>query len=521
METATTIHTSAKAQVVTAQTAYEPKGIAAALNRFFHFKERGSTMSQEITAGISVFFLSACVLLMNTRIIGQALGADNAGYCGIYLAATIASFFGSLLIGLVCHLPLIQTASLGLSTAFVSLLGAGDGLTYQNLLAIAFISSVVYAAVVSIPAVRKCVYGALPAPVRKALPVGMGLYILFFALKDSGIISLSSGSVSVVTMSEMNSGMVKVGAIAAIVGALVCCICYRARKYVSAPVFYGLVMGLVSFYVVGLVIGFSQIFSVNRAYITVGAENMYTIVAGWQGLELGSVFTKGFDFSAYTGNVVELLVKSVLTFFFMSMYESEANIAGAALYNEGISEDKETTGRVLLCSAVTSAVGSVFGALPVTVAKQSAAASQDGGRSGLTSVTASVCYLLSMFTWFIFALLASYTATVSDYGHATSNSYAEYALAAFAVVDGVMFFVGMMLMKGAAKVNYNDADEFLPFFATVAAFSCTQNVVYGVAAGLLVYVITRLFSFDKKTIKSIGVPTAVLTALLVAVLAVL
>ncbi len=142
----------------------------------------------------------------------------------------------------------------------------------------------------------------------------------------------------------------------------------------------------------------------------------------------------------------------------------------------------------------------------------------DGGRTGLSSVVASIGFIAAMFTWAFFALMATYTATVSDYGHATSNSYAEYALAVFAIADGVMLFVGIMMMKGMGGIDAGRLDEIIPFAATVAGIALTQNIVYGVAAGMILWVVLKLFSFKLEEIKSIGVPSASLTAVLIAVL---
>lgn len=501
-------------------TEYKPKGLAAILNKFFKFAERGGTMKGEICAGISVFLVSICVLLMNTRIIGEAVGADNAGYCGIYMAAAIVSFIGSLAIGLVARLPLIQTTSLGLTTTFISLMGAGNGLTYQNLLAISFIGSIIYALLVSLPVVKNFVQKALPEPIRKALPVGMGLYIVFFALKDCGIVSVNaSGVFTLMSISDLTNKMAVMGAVAAVVAAIACFALYRLKKYVSAPVLYGLIIGIIVFYVGGLIVGFSLIFSVNRAYIAVGAENMFTIAAGFNGLEFGSVFTKGFDFSAYKGNVGQLFVYAMLAVCFMSMYETDANTHAVALYNDTMSLDEKSMGKVFMVNSATNVIAPIFGSMPVTVAKQSSIAAHDGGKSGLTSVVASIGYLVAMFTWIFFALLASYTAVVSDYGHATSNSYAEYAQATFAVIDGIMIFVGIMMMKGISGIDYKDMSELIPFIGTIAIFVCTQNIVYGVAAGLILFVIAKLLTFDVKEIKSIGIPTSVLTVIMILILA--
>lgn len=493
---------------------------AAALDRFFKISERGSTIGREIGAGISVFLVSVCVLLMETRIIGEATGADNAAYCGIYLAATLVSFIGTLLIGLVARLPLIQTSSLGLSTAFIAYLGADNGLTYQNLLAISFIAAIIYVLLVSTPVVKKFIHNALPAPVRKALPVGVGLYVIFFALADSGLVSVTQDGVFTLVGAGSagdGSAMYLLGVIAMAVTTLACFIFYKMKNKVSTPVMFGLFVGLIVFYVAALITGFSLVFSVNRAYIAAGAENMYTIAAGFSGLDIGSVFTSGFDFSSYTGNVGQLVVYGILTFFLMSMYESEAGV-GAIYLATDTEGDFKTLNRALMCNAVTNIIAPIFGSMPVTVGKQSAVAAHDGGRTGLSSVITSVGFILAMFTWALFALLATYTATVSEYGHATSNSYAEYAQAVFAIVDGVMIFVGIMMMKGIGGIDGGRLEELVPFAATAAGIAFTQNIVYGVAAGMILWCIIKLFSFKLEEIKGIGLPSASLTAVLIVVL---
>lgn len=494
--------------------------VAAALDKFFKISERGSTIGREIGAGISVFLVSVCVLLMQTRMIGEATNADNAAYCGIYMAATIVSFIGTLAVGLIARLPLMQTSSLGLSSAFIAYLGAGNGLTYQNLLAISFISAILYAALVSVPVVKKFLHNALPAPVRKALPVGIGLYVIFFALTDSGFLSVSEDGVFTLLSAGSagdGSAMYLLGVVAMIVTVLACFIFYKLRNKISTPVMFGLFVGIMVFYVAALITGFSLVFSVNRAYIAVGAENMYTIAAGFSGLDIGSVFTEGFNFSAYTGNIGKLFVYGLLTFFLMSMYESEASIAAVGLAADSEVEFK-TLNRALICNAATNVIAPIFGAMPVTIGKQSAVAAHDGGRTGLSSVVTSIGFIIVMFTWALFALMATYTATVSEYGHATSNSYAEYAQAVFAIADGVMIFVGIMMMKGMGGIDGGKLDEIIPFAATVAGIALTQNIVYGVAAGVILWVIFKLFSFKLDEIKSIGVPSASLTAVLVVVL---
>lgn len=505
----------------TSEKEYQPKGLAKVLNKFFHFKEKGSTMSKEVWAGIAVFLLSVVVLLMNTRIIAEAVDADSAAYCGIYLAAAIMAFLGSLAIGLIARLPLVQVSSLGLSSSFIALIGADNGLTYQNLLAVSFISAIIYTVLVSVPVVKKFLFESLPSPVRKALPVAMGIFIILYALSDIGVLSVSStGTFNTIAIGDLSNSMYILGAVAAVVAAVITFALILIKKHVSHPVFFGILCGAIAFYVGGLVLGFTLVYSVNRAYIVAGAENMYTIAAGFGGLDFGSVFTSGFDFSAYTGSVGQLFVYGILTFMFMSMYESEGNMRAAALYNDSLdADDFKTVNTMLTVNAVTNLVAPIFGSMPLTVGKASPAAAHDGGKSGLTAVVASIGFLIACFIWVFFALLATYTATVTDYGHATSNSYAEYAQATFAFIDGVMIIIGLFSFKAIGQIDASDMSQLLPFAAVIVGVVATSNIVFAVAFGVFAYVLCKLLTFDVKKILSIGIPTCVLTVLLIIVLA--
>lgn len=485
--------------------AYEPKGIARVLDRFFRFKERRSTMKKEVIAGLSAFLISVCVLLVNTRLIGEQLAADGAGYAGTYLAATLVAFVGTMVIGFVSNLPLVQVSGLGMTSSVIAMLGAGNGLTYYNMLAVTFVGAIVYAVVMAVPASRKFVMDALPEPVRKALPVGMGLYLISYAVERSGMLDI------VGVTSNAPSGAIGAVAIAAALVSAAAVVIYKKLRF-AHPYLYGLLTGVLVYYVLGVIFAFNTVFSVNRGYIALGAENMYTIALGFSGLKFGEVFTSGFDFSAYTGNVVMLFVGGALTFFFMGMYGSEASVGATAL--EGAVSDEKSKGRALLVNAATNIVAPVLGSAPVSVGSQSAAAAGDGGRTGLTSVTCGVGYLVAMFTWLFFALLATYTATVSEYGHATSNSFAEYAMAGFALTDGVMFALGLFMMKGIRDLKSGHIDELVPFVATAAIFAVTRNIVMAVTAGVVAYVILKLLSFKVDTIKGIGIPTAVLAVVL-------
>ncbi len=458
-------------------------------------------------------FVSVCALFMNLQIVTKAF-SGNIPYCGLYLAATLTAFAGTLLLGLLCNLPLVQTASLSLSTVLISTLGAGTGLTYENLLAVSFISAVIYLALMLIPQAKKFVYSLLPGSVRKALPVTMGLYVAYIALANMGLLD----GLALADLSNAAQGGASVAPylrLCAMAGVItIAAVLLLKKRRVSVPMLNGLVWGLLVFFLIAAVGGdllFGNVFAQNRIWVGINPDKlgeMYTIARGFRELELGAVVTKGFDFSAYIaagGNVAMLFIQGVLTFLFVGMYESEASVLGANADNQLLDDDgyESASGRILLANAITNAAAPILGAAPVSVGKQSAVATEDGGRTGLTSVVCAIGYLIAAFTWLPFALLSAYNASVPEYGHA-GYVFPNVIQAGFQAVDGVMLLAGLGMLRGARKLEGMDWDEMVSFGATVAVGVFSQNIAYGVAAGVLVFALAKLFSFQSVELKKAG-----------------
>lgn len=490
------------------------------LEKFFHLSDRGTSVGQEVKAGISVFLISVCALFMNIQIIMEAY-SGNIPYCGIYLGATITAFVGTLILGFLCNLPLVQTSSLGMSTILISMMGVDSGLTYANLLAVTFVAAVVYLVVMVIPATRKFVFHLIPDSVRKALPAAMGLYIAYVALEKMGITSgmglaaFSDDAMGGATIAPYMRLCVFAGLIAFAL------VLFNKKRKAETPVFTGLYVALLIFFLIAAVAGgiaFNYVFTQNRIWVGVNPDKlgeMYTIGVGLGELSIGEVFKSGFDFSAFTaagGNVAGLFVRGILMFLFLGVYESEAAVLGAE-ENGGIipgtEEEKEAdyekaAGKFLLANAITNVIAPIFGAAPVSVAKQSSAASADGGKTGLTSVVCAIGYLIAMFTWIPFVILATYTASVPEYGHA-GFVFPNVIKAGFQIVDAIMLVLGLMMLKSVKKMADASASEWAAYGTTIVMTLFTQNFAYGVAAGVIVSVFLSLVSFKKKEIQSVKV----------------
>lgn len=484
------------------------------LDKVFHFTERGSSLGSEIGAGVSAFFIAVCALVMNTQIIGQAYG----NYAGSYLAVTLICLVGTVLLGVVCNLPLVQSAHMGLSAVLISMLGVDTGLTYANLMAVTFVAAVLYLAVVLTPA-KKLLVDALPDGVKKALPVGVGLYVALTALKNAGILNAAGTVTHASDLTILNTYYFWLMIAAVLVFVLLKA--FGRRKPALAT--FGILIGCMW---VGGILFFMEQFIGGQTAATVVYERInlvvatdgaspYNIGAGLQSLHIGELFTQGFDFSGYTGNVPLLFIQGVLTFLCLGLYTNLGSVKGAAAAGEydGREYASKAEGKALAVGAAMNVVAPVLGASPTSIGTQSAVGTTDGGRTGLTSLTAALGFLIAAFSWIFIMLFATGTHGVGMWIEATETKLAAYVQDTFVFADLIMALVGASMLKGFRALDASKLTETVPFAAAVIGAGLMGNIALGVALGCVSYVICKAAGKDRR---ELTIPSLVLGAVMLA-----
>lgn len=543
------------------------------LNKFFHYKDRGGTLKGEIAAGLGMFFMAVCGLFINMQLIAklsisgaytaantQQIAVNGEYYAQTWFLSMIIAFIGSLLIGLVARLPLIQVSGLGISTVLVSMIGIETGLSYYNLLFVCFVSSIVYTVLVITPGVKQFIFRALPEPVRKALPAAAGLLMSWIAIQLTGIINLGTSNISIygagsnglldnenvllsggVALSRYSYSSDKyhplllIGTIAVIFTVV---LFLAVRQRVKRPYFISLMGGTFFFLAVSIAV---VCFDWNTKKFTldslwgrlwmVGSEDaMQThLSAMFRSFSFTRVLTKGSDFSAYTqagGNVVLLFAMGILTFLLLNMYESQAVLQTVSketkIFDSG---EQKGVQKALFCNALINIAAPLIGAAPASIGKESVAAVKDGAKSGLASVVASIGFLISIFVWivpFIFATAFSYNISFNLYGH-YGTVMQLMAETGFVVADIMMVLVGLSMAAGCMDISWKSIEETAPFAMTVAGTFLLSNLAAGAALGTIVYVLVTLTARKNEKesrglIARIGVPQLVWCAVSAALL---
>lgn len=162
------------------------------MEKFFKLKENNTTVKTEIAAGVTTFMTMAYILAVNPSILGDA-GMDTTA---VLLATALASFIGTTIMALYANLPFALSAGMGLNAYLAYTVVLGQGISWQTALFAVFIEGLIFI-LLSATNVREAIFNAIPLPLKRAVSVGIGLFIAFIGLQNAGLAVDSSTLVTI------------------------------------------------------------------------------------------------------------------------------------------------------------------------------------------------------------------------------------------------------------------------------------------------------------------------------------
>ena len=458
------------------------------MKKLFKLNENGTTVRTEIMAGITTFFAMVYILMVNANMFANPFGDGTnilgVSYGAIYIATAISAVVGTLLIGLLSNLPLAQASGMGLNAFFVYTVCVGFGMTYANALFLVLIDGIVFI-LLTVTGLRKKIFNAIPKAVRAAIPAGIGLFIAFLGLQNAKIVIPSTstgvtlGSFNLLVDGSWASIMPMVVTIVSVLA-----IAIMSKKNVKGAVLIGILGGTGLYYLLGLTV---PDFYANFA-IDLGSPFKAFEEFGTQAF--GKVFTEGWNFSAFaeahgTTNLIITIVTTSLAFCMVDMFDTIGTLYGACARGNMLTEEGEipNMNRAMLADAVATST--------VTTFVESSAGVAEGGRTGLSSVVTAILFLAAMFLSPIAQLIPS------------------------CATAAALIYVGVLMISCVKEIDWHSAEIAVPAFLTLAMMPFSYNISYGIAFGLISYLVINLFTGKVKEIK---VGTWVITLLFIAML---
>lgn len=422
------------------------------LEKVFKLQEKGTTVKTEILAGITTFLAMAYILAVNPAMLSETgMSAE-----GVFLATALSSAIATLMMGLVANYPVALSAGMGVNALFTYTICFQMGLSYQGALACVFVSGIIFV-IISITGIRKMVIDAIPAQLKLAIGAGIGFFIAFIGLKNAGII-VSSEATSV-ALGNLTDPTV----ILAVFGILVTIL--LLTKKVPAAVFYGLLLTAIVGIVAGL-LGVQGMPQLPTAIVSVDFD-----------FSLIGAFASGFN-ELFTHPQCFVAIFSLL---FVDFFDTAGTLVAVANRANLIDENGEVVNveKALLSDSVGTVVGSVLGTSTVTSFVESTSGVEVGGRTGLTAVTTSICFLLAVF----FSPLLSCVTS--------------------AVTAPALVIVGILMAQQLKGIEWDNLIYAASGFMTIIFMILAYSISDGIAIGFITYVVTMVGSRRAKEIKPV------------------
>ncbi|MBP3705919.1 MAG: NCS2 family permease [Clostridia bacterium] len=462
------------------------------MQKLFKLSERGTNVRTEVIAGITTFMAMAYILMVNPGMfadLGIPFGAN-------YIATAISAVIGTVLIGLLANLPLAQASGMGLNAFFVYTVCFGLGFSFSNALLFVLADGVIFV-LLTITGLRRLIFDAIPTALKKAIPVGIGLFIAFLGLQNSGIVIKSTSTgVDLASFNVLGDATFKSIYPMLITVLAVIFIAVLSKLKVKGAIFYSIIGAAVVYYGIGAIIegGFG--------WIDLPSLNPLNAFEDFVDTSFGKVFTDGFNFDAYlavkghsVSGLIIAFVTTALAFCMVDMFDTMGTLYGACrggnllIKNEKGEDEIPNMNKAMLADAIATCTGAACGTSTVTTFVESSAGVAVGGRTGLAALVTAGMFAISLF----FAPIA--------------------ALIPACAYSAALVYVGILMMGSVKDIEWSDPAVALPAFLTLAMMPFTYNISYGIAFGLISYLFIKLFTGK---IKEINIGTWVITILFAA-----
>ena len=428
------------------------------MEKFFKLKEKGTTVSKEIVAGITTFLAMAYILAVNPGML-SAVG-NGMTFPAVFTATAISSAIATLVMALWANLPVALAPGMGLNAFFTFTVCMGMGCSWQLALTAVLIEGIIFI-VLSVFGIREKIINAIPAGMKKAVAVGIGLFIALIGLSNAGIVVGGTGTI----IGFVNFDMKHTTAVVAMIGLIITIVLYLLK------VPGAILIAILATTVIGIPFGVTS------------------IPEGWAPFSLPAApLLFKFDFA---GILSIKFVVIVFTFLFTDLFDTVGTLMGVT-QQAGLVDEKgniPSAKAALMSDSIGTVVGACLGTSTVTSYVESSSGVAAGGRTGLTSVTTGVLFLLALFMTPIFALIP---------GAATAPA---------------LIFVGFLMLQQVVDIDWKDPTEGIPAFITILVMPCAYSIAKGIAFGMIAYVIAKV---SGKKAKDIPVATWVLAAIFIA-----
>lgn len=418
----------------------------------FKLKENNTDTKTEVLAGITTFMTMAYILVVNPITLAEA-GMDKGG---VFTATALSAVIATLVMAFYANYPFALAPGMGLNAFFAYSVVLGMGHSWQFALTAVFLEGIIFI-ILSIFKVREAIFDAIPTNLKKAVSVGIGLFIAFIGLSSAGIVEQGG---AILTLGNIHSSE----AILALIGLVIMGI-LLAKQVKGA-----LLIGIIVTTIIGIPMGVthpSGVFSLPPSLKPVAFKFVWD-----------EIFTKD-------------MFVVMFTFLFVDVFDTIGTLVGVSSKANMLDEDGKLpkVSQALMADAIGTVAGACLGTSTVTTYVESASGVAEGGRTGLTAFTTACLFALSLLFAPIFIMVPA------------------------AATAPALILVGLFMMSPIKDINLDDFTEAIPAFLAIIMMPLAYSIAEGIVFGMVSYVVLKLLTGKWKDVSPIMYVLAILFVL--------
>ena len=427
------------------------------MEKFFKLKQRKTTVGTEIIAGVITFMTMAYILAVNPNILSRS-GMDGEA---VMLATCLASFIGSVCMGLMANLPFALSAGMGVNAFFAFTVCGTMGYSWHVALFAVFVEGIIFI-LMTLTNIREAIFNCIPISLKQSVSVGIGLFIAFIGLQNAQLVVNSDSTLIDMVKFTDNKYTQGICAVLAVIGLMLIAILHVKKVHGA------ILIGILSTWILGIICELTGLYKPDAA------AGFYSLIPSFRMTDFSSLGkTVGQCFNIdFAGIGIFDFIVIVLSFLFVDMFDTIGTLIGVASKADMLDEEGklEAVKPALLADAIATSSGAVLGTSTTTTFVESAAGVGAGGRTGLTAITTGVLFLISM-------LLAPVFTSIPSFATAPA-----------------LIFVGFLMFSNIAKIKFDDENltDAIPAYLGIIAMPLFYSIADGIAVGVVSYVIINL-----------------------------
>lgn len=431
------------------------------MEKLFKLKEHNTDVRTEVIAGTTTFLAMVYILAVNPSILA-ASGMDPAS---IFTATAVSAGFATLYMAFVANYPVALASGMGLNAYFAYTVCpmVGTDRPWEVALAAVFCEGVIFI-LLSFTSFREALVNDIPQNLKSAISVGIGLFIAIIGLKNSGAVSVTTeGGIALGNMGDAAICL-------SLVGILI--IAFLAHKGARGAIFYGILIT----WVLGMIaqaVGW---------YVPDPENGVYSVYPNFALSGVKMDYFLDFDFAWIGSHALQFLV-IVFSFLYVDIFDTVGTLIGVAS-KAGLLDEEGRLPRAkeaLMADAFGTCVGAACGTSTVTSFVESSAGAAAGGKTGLTSVTTGLLFLVSLVLSPLFLSIPGFATTPA------------------------LVYVGYLMMQQIRDVKFEGApmSDMISAFLAIIMMPFTSSIANGIMFGIVSYIVLKVLEGNAKDIKPV------------------